>query len=260
MKRSLLPPVLIVASVTLAACGDDEPGTQAADEATATAAELGTDSATDTDITGFCEAHLAAEQAVALATAGGGDEAVGPAFEAMAASSPDELSTTVASVIELASAGEDEGPEFEDAYGELIGYVAANCGYPTLDVTAAEYQFDGLPDSVNAGPTVIALRNEGSEFHHIVLVRINDGVTEDIEELLELPDEEVFTKITPLGEASAFPGTTGSGVIDFQPGRHVALCFIPQGATPENMAAVESGEHQGAPHFTYGMVKEFEVS
>ena len=37
------------------------------------------------------------------------------------------------------------------------------------------------------------------------------------------------------------------------------VCFLPVGATPDNMEALESGELQGPPHFTEGMVEEFTV-
>lgn len=253
MKRSRLPSILIAATMVLGACGEDSPGADAAGGDNET---TGADPALDA----FCRAHLDAEAASVAAMAGGDDTAVGPAFEALVAAAPDDLSATVGTVVELAAAGDEESPEFEAAYGELLGFVAANCGYPELTVTAKEFEFGGVPETLAAGPTTVTLENSGEQFHHIVLMRINDGVTEPIEDLLELPDDEVFAKITPLGEAFAAPGSTGTGVFDFQPGRHVAICFIPEGAMPENMAAIESGDHHGAPHFTYGMVQEFEVS
>jgi hypothetical protein len=49
-------------------------------------------------------------------------------------------------------------------------------------------------------------------------------------------------------------------MIDPQPGRDIDICLLPTGATPENMPLIESGEHEGAPHFTRGMVQEFTVS
>jgi hypothetical protein len=47
--------------------------------------------------------------------------------------------------------------------------------------------------------------------------------------------------------------------VDLEPGRYVIACFLPVGATPENMEALESGELQGPPHFTQGMLEEFTV-
>ena len=38
------------------------------------------------------------------------------------------------------------------------------------------------------------------------------------------------------------------------------VCFLPVGATPDNMEALESGELQGPPHFSQGMLEEFTVA
>jgi hypothetical protein len=55
----------------------------------------------------------------------------------------------------------------------------------------------------------------------------------------------VESMVTFLGENFAFPGDVGHKVVDFTAGRHVALCFIPDGTTAENfeqMIAEEEGE------------------
>lgn len=43
-----------------------------------------------------------------------------------------------------------------------------------------------------------------------------------------------------------------------EPGRYVAVCFIPVGTTPETPP--EDFENLGPPHALQGMVAEFEVS
>ena len=73
---------------------------------------------------------------------------------------------------------------------------------------------------------------------------MNDDVTLTTEELLQLPEEEVFTMITMVGSANAAPGTTGHGVMDLTPGRYVAVCPIPQGLTPEVEAQFAAGRGQ----------------
>ena len=67
--------------------------------------------------------------------------------------------------------------------------------------------------------------------------------------------------------AFAFPGTVGQTVTDFTPGRYVALCFLPQGATPEIISQMggpedtaPAGAELGPPHFTAGMIHEFTVA
>ena len=97
-------------------------------------------------------------------------------------------------------------PAFEDAYGALIEYVAANCGFAELDATATEYAFGGVPEEVAAGPTIISLTNIGEQVHEIVIYRINDDVTLTVEELFALPEEEAESMLTEVGGTFAGPG------------------------------------------------------
>ena len=196
------------------------------------------------EVAAFCEAELAAEAAMASED----PATLGPAFEALAAAAPEDISATVEEVITLAEGG-TETPDFAAAYGAMIEYVAANCGFAELNVAASEYAFGGIPEEVPAGPTVINLENIGEQVHEIAIYRINDDVTLTIEELLALPEEEADAMVTFLGENFAFPGDAGHKVVDFTPGRHVALCFIPDGTTAENfeqMIAEEEGEEEKA--------------
>ncbi len=119
----------------------------------------------------------------------------------------------------------------------------------------------------------------------MALWRINDDTTESVGEILALSEEEIPTKVTPKGAAFAFPGATGFGTADLEPGRYIAVCEIPEGLTPEVAESLEEeapegsapegsdpegsapggsapeGEPQlGPPHHTLGMVQEFEVT
>jgi hypothetical protein len=210
---------------------------------------------TPTGAAAFCQAALAAE-----ASAVTGDPAViEPAFDAVSRAAPAEVKAAVDTVIASFIAGEEGSPDFDAAYGDLIGYVKTNCGFATLTVTATEYAFDGLPNTFDAGPVVIDFDNSGAEFHMLSLHRVNDGVTETLDELLALPEDDFATKVTEVGGAFAAPREVGYGMLDLQPGRYIAICLLPIGATPENMPQIESGEHDGAPHFTSGMIEEFNV-
>lgn len=225
------------------------------------------------DAMAYCTAHLAAEYAVAS----GDPAAIGPAFAAIVEAAPAELAEAVAYVTENPPA--DDGPpsvEFNAAYNQLTAWVKDNCGFASVDVLATEYAFGGLPEEVPAGPTVLTLTNDGEEMHELVLIRKNDGVTTPIDELLALPEEELFSQIQPLNGTIVAPGESGSLVIDLTPGNYVALCFIPVGTTPEmmeQMMAAESASTDAAgassesapagseppPHFAHGMVQEFSV-
>jgi hypothetical protein len=210
----------------------------------------------------FCEAEVAAEAAFNSED----PELIGPASEALVAAAPDDdVLATVEAVLANAEAG-PEDPAFLESYGAMIEYMRANCGYTELNVTASEYEFGGLPPELPAGPAIVSLANIGEEVHEIVIVRVNDEVTLSLDELFELPEEESEAMMTFVGFAFTFPGETGNTVLDLTPGRHVALCFLPEGAAPEVIAQMGGPEDTppeeaefGPPHFVLGMVHEFEV-
>ena len=168
---------------------------------------------------------------------------------------------------------QEGGPEFDEAYTAVIDYMKANCGYAELDVAATEYHFDGLPSELPAGPTIITLDNLGEQVHEIYIGRVNDDVTLTVEELAELPEDQLHgPMVTPTAFAFTFPGATGYSAADLTPGRYIAVCFLPEGATPEvliqlDQAGVDGPEDSlpvgieiGPPHYTIGMIHEFNVT
>ena len=216
----------------------------------------------------FCEAEVAVEQASTAAVATGDASAVQPAMEALVAASPADLSS--ASVEELVANAESGpgDPAFDEPYAAIIEYMKANCGFAELDVAASDYAFGGIPGNLAAGPTIVTLQNIGEEVHEIVIWRINDDVTMSLEELLALPEEEIFANAAPMAFTFTFPGATGNTVADLTPGRYFAICFLSQGSTPEVIMEMGVGPEAtpppdaelGPPHFTLGMVQEFDVA
>ena len=54
---------------------------------------------------------------------------------------------------------------------------------------------------------------------------------------------------TVVGVTFAMPGGTGHAVVDLTPGRHIAVCFIPEGTTAEvfeQMMAAEGSMPEGS--------------
>ena len=211
------------------------------------------------------EAFCMAEIAVEAAANSDDPAAAGPAVEAATAAAPAEAAPLLEAVI--ANIADPESPEFAEAYGAMLDYMRANCGFAELNLAASEYAFGGFPPELPAGPTIVALENIGEEVHEVVIMRINDEVTLSADELLALPEEEAMTMTTEQAFAFAFPGTVGQTVTDFTPGRYVALCFLPQGATPEIISQMggpedtaPAGAELGPPHFTLGMIHEFTVA
>jgi hypothetical protein len=85
-------------------------------------------------------------------------------------------------------------------------------------------------------------------------MRLDDDITADVDALAAMSEEELFAASAPVGGALAPPGTTASGLVELRPGEYVAICFLPVGATPENMAAIESGQHDAPAHYAAGMI------
>lgn len=84
----------------------------------------------------------------------------------------------------------------------------------------------------------------------MVLLRRQEGADETIAGLLELPEEELFSKVEFTGVAftSDEPGQASLVVVDLTPGEYIAVCNIPVG-----------GGEEGEPHSARGMVHEFSV-
>ncbi|CAN5680356.1 hypothetical protein BH18ACT2_BH18ACT2_24530 [soil metagenome] len=302
-RRVALALTAVTCSFAAAACGSDDdessattagttattaggaaPTSTVPETTTEVTAETTTAETTETtigesaggDVDAFCQAEVAAE---AAAQSEDLSEA-GPAFEALDAA-PDEIKPTVEEVVANAESGPGD-PAFDEPYGEMIAFMQDNCGFTDLEVEGADYSFTGLPPEVEAGPAIITFTNVGEEVHEISMARINDGVTETVAELLELPEEEVFSKITPVGRGFGLPGTMSYAVVDLsEPGNYVATCFIPKGLTPEVMAQMEEMAPEGTspegtdgsppagsdpmaelgpPHALLGMVQEFTVT
>lgn len=196
-------------------------------------------------------------------------DAVTKALDEAKAAAPDKLKDAVnkaADGVEKQFADEN-APPFADAdtlaaQNKIYDYYVSDCGYQRMSMTAKDYQYDGVAKSVKAGPTVLRLQNKGTELHEAVVVRINDGVTDSLDDLLK-DEEAAQAKVTMVGAAFVEPGTTGGSTLALdKPGRYAIVCFIPVGTTPDAMKkAMESGtEPDGPPHFSQGMKAEFTVS
>ena len=188
-----------------------------------------------------------------------------PKLDAALATAPDEIASDVETLVGLVREGLESGddtssdPEYLAADESIDVFVAGSCGYETVDVSAVEYSFQNLPSSLPAGRTAFAFTNEGEEIHEMVLFRINDDVTESIEELLALPEEEALAKVVFAGVTFSAQGGTDTETIELAPGRYGAVCFIPVGTM--DMTALQSEEEpSGPPHFTAGMQAEFTVT
>jgi hypothetical protein len=249
--RAGLAVVGVVALALLgAACGDDDDA--AADTTAGNAADQATETtAASADTAAFCEARIQLGQAF------NADQPDVPAITGLLgdlrASAPDDLTANVEGLSTVLSAAAESGdaptgdPAFVENIAPVDEFALAQCSDQTVEVTAVDYSFQGLPDTIDAGTVGFKLTNGGSEEHVLVVFKFTDGDTTSVEDLLALPEDQVPQHATFAGAAGAAPGEWGASFMQLGPGRYAAFCPIPM-----------SGD--GPPHFTQGMTAEFEVS
>jgi hypothetical protein len=155
--------------------------------------------------------------------------------------------------------------------GESATATDAAAGGDSVEITAVDYAFEGIPDTVAAGTELTLTNASEGEVHEMVVMKIDDDETRPIEELLaEGTDGPPPDFLTFAGVAVALPGEEGFApegpVVLDEPGRYVMLCFIPTGADPaayeEAMSSDATEAPQvdgGPPHVAEGMAAEFTV-
>jgi hypothetical protein len=230
-----------------AGCGDDD------DDAAGSAGEQPAAEPASQGGDAFCRTRVDLEQA--FASEQPDVAAVTTLLEQMEASAPAELAANAEGLATaLAFAAETGGdptghPGFDENIGPIDEYIIDECGYAIVEVGAVDYAFTDLPETIPSGTTGLVLDNQGAEPHQMVVFRVADGVTATPQDLLALPEDEFGETLTSVGGVTAAPGMSGAIFSDLRPGRHIAVCFMPVG-----------GGEDGPPHFTQGMVGEFEVT
>jgi hypothetical protein len=246
----------LLSAVGLAACGDDD-----ADSASSATDRAGGPSSVTAD-SAYCDDALAwyavfneapqddpaVMQEYAGTTLSGAADKLAASLPAEASDAGSALATAVRDVAETGSPEVLFSPDTAAALATIGGTVYNGCDLNTLDVRAVEYAYEGLPDDLDAGPAVFKLENEGVEEHEIVMFRRNDGVTASLDEILEMPEDQLMQNVTFAGVAFGAPGTTAYTATDLSPGTYFFLCFIPVGGA------------DGPPHFMEGMQQTVTVS
>lgn len=142
----------------------------------------------------------------------------------------------------------------------------------TIEVTAVNYEYSGLPESIPVGTTLTLTNSATDELHELVAIALPDDETRSAEELVALPEAELealFGGGPPAAVLLAPPDggeqiqAVGDGSFN-EPGRYVVICSIPIGADPEAYLNAPPSEGPpdvpgGPPHFTKGMFGEFTV-
>jgi hypothetical protein len=116
----------------------------------------------------------------------------------------------------------------------------------TVTVTARDFALD-LPDTLTAGPVTLRLVNQGNEFHHVWIARLEGGHTVD-DVLAGLKSRAPFpTWLRNAGGPNAPRpmGGEASATVLLEPGRYIVACLIPS--------------KDGVPHLMKGMVRQLVV-
>jgi uncharacterized cupredoxin-like copper-binding protein len=115
-----------------------------------------------------------------------------------------------------------------------------------LRVVAADFKFDA-PETIPGGVTTVRLVDQGATFHHLQLVRLDQGKTvADLVEAMKSPGPLPGWATMVGGPNAAMPGDSTTAVLSLDPGTYGMLCLIP-GPT-------------GAPHFAMGMTHQLTVT
>jgi hypothetical protein len=112
---------------------------------------------------------------------------------------------------------------------------------PVVHVTATNYAFQA-PDTLPSGVTTFHMMNQGTEVHHVVLVKMPLG---DFQKMT--PTEPPPASLVVLGGPNAaVPGGTAEATVDLQAGEYTLVCFVPG---PD-----------GKPHMMSGMTRALIVT
>jgi hypothetical protein len=114
-------------------------------------------------------------------------------------------------------------------------------------VRTVDHRFE-MPDTLEAGITRIRLVNDGPDFHHVWLIRLESGTNEG-----EVLSELAAHRPLPAGAIAAggpntpgVPGGETNATVDLEPGEYLVVCVIP-------------GMHDGELHVAKGMVGRLTV-
>jgi len=183
----------------------------------------------------------------------------------------DGASSGVSTTEDSSSSETTEAPSSETT--EAAETTAAEGEGGGVAITAIDYAYEGVPDTIAPGDVITLTNDSEVEIHEIVAVPIGADETRPIEEIAEDPAAvgALFGGGPPSAVILASPGSdmpgpvVGDGTLS-EPGRYALVCSIPTGADPQAYldaaGASEGGPPDvpgGPPHFTQGMIAEVTV-
>jgi hypothetical protein len=221
------------------------------------------------EVTGFCDAALKADKAVAKVESGGKPkqkdlQAVETALSGVESTTPPDIASQLQAVVATTRSslqtGKDpsEDPTFDQNFNAVQQYRYTSCGYPQLDVTGVEYEFQGLPKTLPAGNVAIRFTDNGAEIHELDILRVKSK--DSAKKIAGLSERDLAKKAVSVAGTFATQGQTSYTIADLtKPGRYVAICHLPVGATSEQALEEAGHKHDAKSHAQEGMVQEITV-
>ena len=174
---------------------------------------------------------------------------------------PEPIKADVEKLLALAHHGASNGDsatftseDLQTADRNIDQYMLRTCGYGQISITATDDAYQGIPATIGSGAVGLTLNNRGREAHQVLIVRIDDGVTEPFSTLLDLPPDQRMQTAAALGSIEVDPGQVGTLFLRLAPGRYGVGDFLSQGST--SLDAPGSRD----PHYLLGLHGEFTVA
>lgn len=149
----------------------------------------------------------------------------------------------------LAGCGDDD--EVDGATDASEAPADADEAGDSLEVTAADFSFAGLPDEMAGGAVTVTMTNEGETAHEIAFVNIGDEANapqffDDFGPVIEggAPWPEYVGNVAGANEAE--PGASMTATYQLAPGTYMVFCALT--GTAEDPESEDS-----PPHFVQGM-------
>jgi hypothetical protein len=142
---------------------------------------------------------------------------------------------------------------FAQHWGAPVGAPAGaapsdGADYPLVEIVAKDFSF-AMPAEVPGGLTRFTLLNRGAFAHHVIFLRLRDGVSQaEIDAAAGEPDYLALLALgEPFGGPNAAPaGGAATAIVDLSPGDYRVLCVI--------------GDDEGVPHYRHGMIAPLAVT
>jgi len=128
----------------------------------------------------------------------------------------------------------------------MTGRADATEPAPDILLRTTDYAYE-FSKPIAAGTRTIRIENTAEQSHEVLIARLHPGKTSAQALTWLNAGQRGAAPVTAIGGASGLSkGRHQTITVNFEPGRYVLLCFIPDAK-------------DGRPHSAHGMVKEFTV-